>query len=327
MNLSLIKYIYWLGIINGMGKKKRWPRDEVLYNKIQETEFLNFFDFVRYLSSKVCKGKMRNVIVSLIVWHKFPNLSTRRAKSLLLFLQKFKVINVKIPCFKTLSNYRENNSLQIILNKLIEESSKPLSVIEHDFATDSTGIKTKLFSSWFSLRCKKEIKKRDHLQVHISVGVKSKIVTAIDIKKGDDNKIFREHVDRTSKNFKINEWSGDGMYWCKKNCKKVSEKGAKPYFKCKTGRTAWNGKQDGFPSWKVMNLESKENLEEYGKHYHKRSNVETANMSKKMLHGEKVYSEYKSARINEETLRWINHNINVLNRAKHEWKINPRFMA
>ena len=25
--------------------------------------------------------------------------------------------------------------------------------------------------------------------------------------------------------------------------------------------------------WKLMNLESKNNLEEYGKHYHKRSNV------------------------------------------------------
>src|SRR3989344_2647414 len=127
-------------------KRKRWPRDEILYNEIQETEFLNFFDFVKYLSLKVCKGKMRNYIVSLLIWHKFPNLSTRRARSLLLFLSKFKIINVKIPCFKTLSNYRENNSLQIILEKLIEESSKPLSVIEHDFAIDATGIRTNLFS-------------------------------------------------------------------------------------------------------------------------------------------------------------------------------------
>ncbi len=39
-----------------------------------------------------------------------------------------------------------------------------------------------------------------------------------------------------------------------------------------------------------------------------------------------VYSRLPSARINEETLRWINHNINVLNRAKHEWNINPKFM-
>lgn len=310
-----------------MAKRKRWPRNESLYNRIQETEFLNFFEFIRFLSLKVCRGrKMRNVIVCLLVWHKFPNLSTRRARSLLLFLQKFKIVNIDVPCFKTLSNYRENNSLQITLDKLVEESSKPLSAIEHDFATDSTGIKTKLFSTWYSLRCKKRIRKRDHLTVHVSVGVKSKIVTAIDVQKGNDNKIFREHVDRTSENFGINEWSGDGMYWAKLNCDKVAEKGGKPYFKCKTGKTAWNGKQDGHPVWKQMNLKSKNNSEEYDKNYHKRSNVESANMSKKMLHGDKVYSRIKSARINEETLRWINHNINVLNRAKHEWDIIPKFM-
>ena len=310
-----------------MKNKKRWPRDEVLYNKIQETEFLNFFEFVRYLTNYVCKGKrMKSIITCLLIWHKFPNLSTRRAKGLLLLLKKFGIINVDIPCFKTLSNYREDNSLQIILDELIEESSKPLSLIEHDFATDSTGIKTKLFSSWFSLRCKKRIRKRDHLKVHVSVGVKSKIVTAINIEKGKDNVIFREHVDKTAENFKINEWSGDGVYWAKLNCKKISEKGGKPYFHCKSGKTAWNGKQSGVPSWKTMNKQSLENEKEYKKHYHKRSNVETTNMSKKMLHGDKAYSRLKSSRINEETLRWINHNINVLNRAKHEWKITPKFM-
>ncbi|MBI2452298.1 hypothetical protein HYV50_04460 [Candidatus Pacearchaeota archaeon] len=64
----------------------------------------------------------------------------------------------------------------------------------------------------------------------------------------------------------------------------------------------------------------------YKKHYHKRSNVESTNMSKKILHGEKVYSKLSSARINEETLRWVNHNINVLNGAKHEWNIIPKFI-
>lgn len=311
-------------------KKKRYLRDEALYNKTQETEFLNLFEFVRYLTNYVCKGrKMKSMIQCLLIWRKFPNLSVRRARGLLLVLKKFGIVTIDIPCFKTLSNYNESNTLQIILDKLIEESSKPLSVIEHNFATDSTGIKTKLFSSWFSLRCKKRIRRRDHLTVHTSTGVKSGIVTAlnVEVKQGKDNIIMREHVDETAENFKINEWSGDGTYWCKENCRKVSSKGGKPYFKCKTGKTAWNGKQSGIPSWKEMNKEWIENPEEYGKHYHKRSNVESVNHSKKALHGNSVYSRYDSARINEETLRWINHNINVLNRAKHEWKINPKFMA
>lgn len=268
---------------------------------------------------------MKSYVSCLLIWHKFPTLSARRAKSFLKFLKSFKVVSVDIPCFKTLCNYRAEPIIGNILDELVTESSKPLSQIEKDFATDMTGIKTKLFSSWFSLRCKKRIKKRDHLNAHISIGTKTLIVTAINVedKQGKDNFIMRKHADITSRNFKINEWSGDSMYWSKENCRKVSEKGGKPYFKCKTGKTAWNGKQSGVPSWKEMNQAFRENEEEYGKHYHKRSKVESANHSKKALFGDKVYSKLKSARENEETLRWINHNINVLNRAMYEWKINP----
>ena len=304
-------------------KKKRWPRDEALYNEVQENEFLNFFEFVRFLTNKVCKtAKMKNCISCLLIWHKFPNLSTRRARSLLLFLRRLKVINSKVPCFKTLCNYRAEPIIGNLLDELIIESSKPLSVIERNFATDATGIRTNLFSSWYSLRCRKIIKKRDHLTIHITTGVKSNIVPAlnVEIKSGNDNKIFREHVDQTAENFKIDEWSGDGRYWCKNNCVKIDQIGAKPYFKVWKN---WSGKARGCMPWKLMNLESKNNPEEYGKHYHKRSNVESTNHSKKMIHGNKVYSRLKSSRVNEETLRWIHHNINVLNRAKYEWNINP----
>jgi transposase len=309
-----------------MTKKKRHPRDEVLYNKVQESEFLHFFEFVRYVSMKVSKGKkMKEIITCLLIWHKFPNLSARRAKSFLLFLKWFKVIKVDLPCFKTLCNYRSDSILQSILDELIEESSKSLAKIEHDFATDMSGAKTKLFSSWYSLRCKKKIRKRDHLKEHITTGVKSNIVTAVDvlIERGKDNILMREHVDKTSKNFKINEWSGDGMYWCKLNCKKIVEVGGKPYFKVHKN---WSGKSRGGFDWKQMNLEFKKDEEEYGKHYHKRSNVEATFHSKKALHGDKIYSKLNSAKINEEILRWICHNQTVLNRAKHEWNIIPSYM-
>lgn len=309
-----------------MKKKKRWPRSEILYNQIQESEFLHFFDYAKYLSNHVCKGKkMKSIIQCLLIWRKFPNLSVRRARGFLLLLEKFNIISINIPCFKTLSNYNERNELQIILERLIDESSKPLSLIEHDFATDMTGIRTTLFSSWFSLRAKKKIRRRDHLRDHITAGIKSMVVPAVDIrmKEGEDNIIMREHVDKTFENFRINDWMGDTKYWCKENCKKLHEVGANPYFKCKVGKTAWNGKQDGSPSWKKMNKESEEHPRRYKKHYRFRVKAECTIHSKKALLGDKVYSRLPSARRNEETLRWINHNINVLNRARVEWNINP----
>lgn len=310
-------------------KKKRWPRDEALYNQVQESEFLNFFDYVRYLTNYVCEGKkMKAIIQCLLIWRKFPTLSVRRARGFLLLLKKFGIISFYIPCFKTLSNYNENGSLQIVLERMMEESSKPLSVIEHDFVTDMTGIRTVLFSSWFSLRTKKRIRRRDHLRDHITAGFKSMIVPAVDVRmnEGEDNIIMRNHVDKVTKDFTINDWMGDSKYWCKKNCKKISEVGGKPYFKCKTGKTAWNGKQSGVPSWKEMNQESEEHPRRYKKHYRKRVKIECTIHSKKALHGDKIYSKLPSARENEETLRWINHNINVLNRARIEWNINPKFM-
>ncbi|MEK6893631.1 MAG: hypothetical protein AABX07_05520 [Nanoarchaeota archaeon] len=310
-------------------KKKRWPRNESLYNEVQESEFLRFFDYVRYLTNYVCKGKkMKQIIQCLLIWRKFPTLSVRRARGFLLLLRKFGIVNIDIPCFKTLTNYNEKNSLQTILERLIEESSKPLSTIEHDFATDMTGIRTTLFSSWFSIRAKKKTRRRDHVRDHITAGLKSMIVPAVDIfmKEGKDNIIMRGHVDSIVRDFTLNDWLGDTKYWCKKNCKKVSENGGTPYFKCKTGKTAWNGKQDGYPSWKDMNEESEEHPRRYKKHYRKRVKVECTIHSKKALHGDKVYSKLPSARTNEETLRWINHNINVLNRAIIEWDINPKFM-
>ena len=310
-------------------KKKRWPRSEIIYNKIQESEFLNFFEFVRYLTNYVCKGrKMKSIIQCLLIWRKFPNLSVRRARGFLLLLRRFAIINADIPCFKTLSNYNERNYMQITLDKLIDESSKPLSAIEHDFATDMTGIRTTLFTSWFSIRAKKRTRRRDHVRDHITAGLKSMIVPAVDIrmKEGKDNVIMQEHVDKTSENFTLDDWLGDTKYWCKKSCSKVAAAGGKPYFKCKTGKTAWNGKQDGHPAWKEMNEESEKHPRRYKKHYRYRVKIESTIHSKKAIHGDKVYSKLPSARSNEEILRWINHNINVLKRAHIEWNINPKFM-
>ena len=84
-------------------KKKRWPRNESVYNKVQESEFLNYFEFVMYLTNYVCKGKkMKSIVQCLLIWRKFPNLSVRRARGLLLLLRKFGIVNIDIPCFKTL---------------------------------------------------------------------------------------------------------------------------------------------------------------------------------------------------------------------------------
>jgi len=56
-----------------------------------------------------------------------------------------------------------------------------LKYLEKNFATDKTGERTKTYSSWYSIRCNKETKKRDHINVHITSGCELHAVTAIDV--------------------------------------------------------------------------------------------------------------------------------------------------
>ncbi|MBS3075678.1 hypothetical protein J4429_04430 [Candidatus Pacearchaeota archaeon] len=128
----------------------------------------------------------------------------------------------------------------------------------------------------------------------------------------------------------IKEQIWNKLQQCKENpfrflehLEEIDDMRGMPYFKGKIGKTAWNGKMEGSLPWKKMNQEFNEHPRRFKKHYRFGVKVECTIHSKKSIHGDKVYSKLISARANEETLRWINHNINVLNRARCEWNINP----
>ena len=311
-------------------------RDYALYNAIQKNEWFFFFKtlpaLVHYVAGNVSFWRhigrppedADDILTCLLIWQRFPNLAVRSAHSFLLFLKAIHLIHVKVPCFKTLTNYQANERMRYYLDLCIEESSKPLSILEHDFATDMTGVRTNTFSSWYSLRCNKQINKRDHIASHITTGVRSNIVTCVDVcvKKGMDNVIFRKHVKETAKNFSVQEWSGDGTYQSRENCTAVREAHGVPFFKLKKGITK---KPKGHPAWKDMLERNEKDKEAYDRSYHKRSNVESTNHAKKARLGNNVRSKLDTAREQEEHLKWINHNLLVLNRAQLEWGIKPHF--
>jgi transposase len=311
-------------------------RDYALYNLIQENEWFSFFEtlpaLVHHVAGNVSFWRRvgrppknaDDILTCLIIWQRFPHLAVRSAHSLLLFLNAMHFIRVNVPCFKTLTTYQGDERMRYYLNRCIEESSRPLRVVEHDFATDMTGVRTNTFSSWYSLRCDKQIRKRDHIAAHITTGVRSNIVTAVDVcvKRGMDNVIFRKHVRETAQNFSIQEWSGDGAYQSRENCTAVREVHGTPFFKVKKGVTK---KPKGHSAWKDMIERNLKDKEAYERSYHKRSNVESTNHAKKARFGNTVRSKQDAAREQEEHLKWINHNLLVLNRAALEWGIQPHF--
>lgn len=316
-------------------KKKRYPRNEALYNLMQENEIPLFFACLPGAVTAVLDredlwqgvgrppAKLYDILICLLVKEYF-HLSLRRTIGLLRLFKSANIIDVKIHCFKTLDTYLNDGTMQIYLQKLIELTSELFSEIEHHMATDATGISTTCYSSWYSIRVCKKSKRKDHLMIHISIGANSNVVVALDVctKKGGDNVIFRSHVKRVERHFDVEDWSGDRAYLTRENCNAVNEIGAKPWFKLKSNTTA---KAKGSPTWKHMVNTTKEHPEIADPKYHKRSNVESTNSAKKRKFSNHVRCRLPISQRNEESLSWVGYNFSLISRAVYEYGINPSF--
>jgi len=315
-----------------VGKRKS-KRDEALYNTIQENEIPFLFEFLPSAidavidRSDLWHGMGRrplslfDVLLCLVIKEYFK-LSLRRSVGFLRLMKNAGYINVHIPCFKSLGNYQNNGDIQFYVKRLVELTSNVFSTIEKEMATDSTGISTKCFSSWFSIRVCKKSKRRDHIMVHISVGTRSNIVVALDVQngKGKDNVIFRSHVSNVSTRFHVEDWSGDSKYLSRDNCDAVNEIGARPWLKPKSNTTS---KAKGSSAWKRMINEFKEDPELAHEKYHMRSNVESTNSAKKRKFSSYVRSRNPTSQRIEESLSWVGYNLSLMPRAVHEFGLDP----
>lgn len=67
------------------------------------------------------------------------------------------------------------------------------------------------------------------------------------------------------------------------------------------------------------------NKEDFLRHYHRRSNVESAFSAIERKFGKSVRSKLQSAQQNEVILKCLCHNITCLVHAIHELRIDPKF--
>lgn len=317
-------------------KKKRYPRDESIYNLIQENEVFIFLDnlpsavYAAVRNEDLWTGQGRppkhlyDILICLAI-KEYIGFSLRRSMGIIKLFTKAAGIKVEIPCFKTLDNYLQREDIKPYLNKIIELTSDPFIAVDNKFATDATGTRTKRSSSWYDIRTGKKAKKKEHMMDHISTGVKSNIVTVVDtsMKKGKDNEIFREHVLETAERFDIDEWSGDSMYLARDNCNMVEQVGGKPFFRPKKNTT---NKARGSYAWMRMMNYYEEHPRKSKKSYNKRSNAESTIFAKKSKFGDTVRCKDDIAMENEGQLKWIGYNFSVLGRAYYEFGIQPNFM-
>jgi len=227
------------------------------------------------------------------------------------------------PHFNSVSNYLANPELTPILKSLVTLSSLPLKAIESDFAVDSSGFSTSRFIRWFNKKYGRELDNQEWVKVHLMAGVKTKIVTSVEISgwAANDTTFFQPLVEATAQNFQIAEVSADKAYISHKNLDLVAQLGATPYIPFKTNMLETT---DG-SVWAKMYHFYMFNRDSFLQHYHKRSNVETVFSMIKGKFGDAVRSKSTEGQVNEVLCKVLCHNICVLIQSLHELGIEPTF--
>jgi len=310
-------------------KKLTYPQDWPAYNAAQTNEKDRFqillHDLCRGIADEPQRtGRPRLPLSDAIFCSAFKvysTLSARRFTSDLREAHERKFIS-RLPHYNSIFNYLENPDFTPILHDLIIESSLPLQVVEKDFAVDSTGFSTSRFIRWVDHKYGKERKEHDWVKCHMMCGVKTNIVTAIEIldRNTNDSPLLPPLVKATAQNFQISEVSADKGYTSKKNMEMVASIGATPFIAFKS-----NVKGGGGGAWEKMYHYFKFRQDEFLEHYNKRSNVEATFSMMKRKFGDGLRSKTDTAMVNEALCKVLCHNLVVLIHEIYELGIETEF--
>ncbi|MGB6715401.1 MAG: transposase [Candidatus Acidiferrales bacterium] len=310
-------------------KQTTYPQNWAVYNDAQTHEQDRFQSLLADLCSGLPIAQPKNGrpplplsdAVFSIVFKVYSTVSQRRFISDLREAHERGYIS-KVPHFNSISNYLENPALTSLLHELITESSLPLKSVETDFAVDSSGFTTSRFTRWFDCKYGTPKVKQDWVKCHIMCGVKTNVVTAIEIhgQWASDTKLLPALVDSTARNFQIAEVSADKGYSSRSNADAIAHVGATPFISFPASHT---GKGDG--TWAKMYHYFQFKRTEFLQHYHKRSNVESTFSMIKRKFGDSLRSKTDTAMANETLCKILCHNLVVLIHETHELGIDPVF--
>jgi transposase len=312
--------------------RKVYPQNWRAYNAAQTHEKEKFLELLRDLCSGVAEppqpkcGRPRLPIQDALFSVCYKIYSTVSGRRFMTDLREAQVKGyiAKTPHFNSIFNALENPALTPILKALITESSLPLKSVEVDFACDSSGFTTSRFVRWFDHKYGAVRQQHEWVKVHLMCGVRTNIVTAVEIKDKDasDTKLLPALVDTTAENFTLREVSADKGYGSLKNYKAIQYHGATPYIAFKSIHT---GRGGGL--WQRMFHYFQFNREDFEQHYHKRSNVESTFSMIKAKFRDHVRSKTDTAMVNEVLCKILCHNICCLIQESHELGIDTAFWA
>jgi transposase len=227
-----------------------------------------------------------------------------------------------IPGLKV-NAFLEDEAFTPLLKDLIAQSSLPLRAIETDFAPDSSGFSTSRFVRWFDEKYGVHRSGHDWVKVHLMSGVKTNIVTAVEIRGRDANDapILPDLLKTTvGRGFDVREVPADKGYSSVENLEAVVAAGATPYIPFKSNATGGSG-----GLWEKLFHYYNCFREEFLRHYHKRSNVESVFSMIKAKFRDHIRSRTDTAMVNEALCKVLCHNLCVLIQSQCELGIEASF--
>jgi transposase len=237
----------------------------------------------------------------------------------------------RLPHYNSVFRYLESEALTPYLYELITLSAQPLTSVEEDFAVDSSGFSTGQFMRWLDVKYGTKEDRRQWLKLHLTCGVKTNIVTAVQVSDGyaHDYHYFKGLVEKTAESgFKMKEVSADKAYLGAENLLATLRKGAIPYIPFKSNsvphQNSYGPKSE---LWTRMYHFYALNRAEFLQHYHKRSNIETTFHMIKSKFGQRLRSRTLTAQINEALCKVLCHNLCCVIQSVHELGIETNFEA
>ncbi len=312
--------------------QRTYPQNWAAYNAAQTNEKDKFMVLLRDL----CHGlpepgqKLGRPRLSLrdsvftAVFKVYTTVSARRCMSDLRNAHERGFIS-KVPCHNSVLSALESADLTPILRTLITESSLPMKVVESDFAVDSSGFTTCRFEPWYDHKYGSIKRHHTWVKAHIMCGVKTNIVTAIEIhgREAADTKQLPALVETTTRNFAVSEVSADKAYGSVRNADAIARAGGTPFIALKSS----NNGRGGFGAWEKMFGYFMYRRDEFLAHYHKRSNVESTFSMIKRKFGDSLRSKTETAQVNETLAKVLCHNLVVLIHEMYALGIDPIFWA
>jgi transposase len=224
--------------------------------------------------------------------------------------------------YNSINTFLETAGFTPILKSLIVRSSLPLKSVETTFAVDSTGFSTSRFVRWYDQKYGVTRQEHDWVKVHVATGVKTNVVTAVEIlgRNAADSPLFVSLLNKTAETFTVNEVSADKGYLSVENIEAVFAAGGTPFIAFKVNSTEGDG-----GLWGKMFHFYSFNRDEFLRHYHKRSNVESTFMMVKTEFRDHVRSKTDAAMVNEVLCKLIAHNLCVVIQSQCELGIEATF--